>query len=130
VRELVRDEVWTYPGMSGLARRRLRVWQIEDRGMVAVLTERPSDTGTSITNAAQAICMQLEREYPADQLVVVEHYPGNDPGSRYSTVALDGAMHPTWRHLPDEAACRMLPGLEPDGPAPAEAAAGPVEGQG
>jgi hypothetical protein len=125
VSELIRDEVWTYPGFSGLTRRRLRVWGLDGQGtVVAVLTERPQDTGTSITNAAQAICMQLEREYPREKVVVVEHYPGNDPGSRYSTVGLDGAMHPQWRHLPDEAACRMLPGLEDGGPAgPAGAAA-------
>jgi hypothetical protein len=109
---LERDELWTYPGYHGVARRRLRVWRAAPGSVVAVLTERQDDPGTSITNAAQAILLELERAYPDDVLGVIEHYPDNPEGNRYSTVALDGALHPRWRHLPADEARAMLPGLE------------------
>lgn len=104
---------YLYPSNDGgPAARRMRLWRVEPGVLVAVLTERHDDPGTSITNAAADICLQLERAYPTDLVRVVEHYPDNHPGTRYSWVALDAHQRPQWRHLDDAAARALLPGLE------------------
>jgi hypothetical protein len=109
---LERDEPWKYPGYPGVSVRRLRVWRAGPGTVIAVLTEHAAHPGTSITNAAQAICLELERAYPAERVRVVEHYPDNPPGHRFSVVALNGVLHPFWRYLPDEQARALLPGVE------------------
>jgi hypothetical protein len=73
--ELIRDEAtWWYMGFVGTSTRRLRVWRVAPGRLVAVVTERPDDAGTSITNAAEMVAAQLAIEYPDDMVEVVEHW--------------------------------------------------------
>jgi hypothetical protein len=114
---LIRDDpAWRYPGYCGsISARRLRIWRPEIGVIIAVLTERAADPGTSITNAAKEIILHLEREYPDERIRMIEHYPDNEPDSlRYSTVTLDVHLRPYWQHLSATAARELLPGLEDD----------------
>jgi hypothetical protein len=111
--QLIReDPAWAYPGYSGVAHRRLRVWRTGEREVTAVLTEERDDLGTSITGAARQIIMALEREYPGDMVRVVEHYPWSV--LRYSGVELDEHVRPRWFPITVERAREMLPGIEPE----------------
>lgn len=93
---LVRDEpAWIYLAQPwALATRRLRVFVVETGALVAVVTETPDDTGASITNAAEAVVVQLRAEHPGP-LRVVEHYtrtpadPAPDPGHEDELWVLD-----------------------------------------
>lgn len=81
--QLIRDEAdWLYRGFHGqLCTRRLRLWEHITGDLTAVITERPDDGGTSITNAAEYVAAQLAREYPRQHVRIIEHY-------------LDGALEP------------------------------------
>jgi hypothetical protein len=119
---LIRDDpAWRYPGYGGsVSARRLRIWRPVIGVIIAVLTERGADPGTSITNAAKEIILHLEREYPDELIRVIEHYPDNEPDRlRYSLVALDAHLRPYWRPLSATDACELLPGLEDD-PSPTD----------
>lgn len=58
--------------------RHLRLWRTTTRGRVAVVTERDSDEGMSITNAAEQVWAAVQRKYgdPERIIPVIEHYPG------------------------------------------------------
>jgi hypothetical protein len=84
VSELIRDDpAWLYQGLHGLIQtRRLRVWQLSPRHLVAIVTEKTgSDHGTSITNATEAIAGQLAAEHPGCTIDLIEHYTGRDPSA-------------------------------------------------
>lgn len=74
------DPAWLYRGFGGsLATRRLQVWQTGPGRLVAIVTEGPDDSGTSLTNAAEAVIAQLDAEYPGQHVEVIEHYTPRPP---------------------------------------------------
>jgi len=74
------DQAWLYQGFHGtLATRRLQVWQAGPGRLVAVVAEDPDDSGTSITNAAEAVIAQLAAEYPDSHVQVIERYTPRPP---------------------------------------------------
>jgi hypothetical protein len=80
VQPLVDDGAWLYQGFHGaLATRRLRVWRTGPGQVTAVVTEAPTDEGTSITNAIESVIAQLQVEYPDDDVEVIEHYLPRTP---------------------------------------------------
>jgi hypothetical protein len=112
--ELIRDDAaWWYLGFNGPATRRLRVWRTGPRVVVAVVTERPDDQGTSITNAAEMVTAQLEIEYPEDQVLVIEHYPASEfDEEHFDAVETAGPLVTRWRRLStQELAARLGPDL-------------------
>lgn len=116
--ELIRDDpAWWYMGYNGPATRRLRMWRTEPGRLVAVVTERMSDQGTSITNAAETVCAQLAIEYPDDAIEVVEHYPADViEGEHFDAVAIGPDGRPTWRRIPTpELVARLGPNLTEPG---------------
>lgn len=112
---LIRDDVaWGYHGYDDRpAYRRLRVWRMGPKAVVAVLTEPADAPGTSITNAAPAIRLKLEREYPTDLVLHIEHYPADSlSGEHWDLVDVDpggGAAH--WQRLDPQDLAARLPRL-------------------
>ncbi len=111
--ELIRDDpAWWYLGFLDTSTRRLRVWRVAPGRLVAVVTERMADPGTSVTNAAEMVAAQLAVEYPDDVIEVVEHYPADSlDGEHFDGVeVVDGA--PRWWRIPtEELAARLGPQL-------------------
>jgi hypothetical protein len=111
--QLIRDDPgWWYLGFLDTSARRLRVWRTDPGRLVAVVTEQPTDAGTSITNAAEMVAAQLAIEYPDEVIEVVEHYPVDSvDGEHFDAVELvDG--EPRWRRIPTpELAARLGPQL-------------------
>lgn len=114
---LVRDELFTYPGLGGWpATRRIRMWLTPPDAtgpghFVAVLTE--AGEGTSITNAAETIAAELAREYPQEYIEIIEHYPvgaGVDPVEHFDEVMVC-TSGPKWRRRDTAELARRLPGL-------------------
>jgi hypothetical protein len=111
--ELVRDDpAWWYLGFLDASTRRLRVWRVDPDRLVAVVTERQSDTGTSITNAAEMVAAQLGIEYPGEAIEVVEHWPASALDAEHfdGVRIVDG--RPVWWAMPvDELVERLGPQL-------------------
>lgn len=124
--ELVReDRAWLYQGLPGvLQTRRLRVWRLpatpgpDGRGrLLAIVTERPDDAGTSITNAVESVAAQLRQEFPGQDIELVEHYtphgpvaaPGDDANRPTSMqgMSADGAWEVDFRYAEQA----QIPGL-------------------
>jgi len=110
--ELIRDDpAWLYLGFLDTSTRRLRVWRVGPGRLVAVVTER-SDSGTSITNAAEMVSAQLEIEYPDDAIEVVEYWPASTLDTEHfdRVQIFDGK--PTWWRIPvDQLVYRLGPQL-------------------
>ena len=100
--KLVRDDrTWWYLGFHNrMSTRRLRVWRVDPGRLVAVVTERTSDPGTSVTNAAEMVTAQLAAEYPDEVIEVIEHYPADSlDGEHFDGVEIvDGT--PRWWRIP------------------------------
>jgi hypothetical protein len=65
------DEAWDYPGAVS-STRRLQVTRTGPNSVTAYLREGPSDPGTSIADAAEAIVAKLRAEHPGQQVAVIE----------------------------------------------------------
>jgi len=65
------EEAWEYPGVVP-STRWLQVARTGPDSVTAILREGPSDTGTSIADAAEAIVAKLRAEYPGQQVAVIE----------------------------------------------------------
>jgi len=104
------DQAWLYQGLHGtLATRRLRVWRTASGQVTAVVTEAPTDDGTSITNAIESVIAQLRAEYPDDDVEVIEHYLPRTPERqdsdywRWTLTSTDGQQiefPPAVEHIP------------------------------
>jgi hypothetical protein len=93
-------DAWHYPGgpgsMGGTGE--LRVWRT-DCGHLAIITQLGTDTGISVTNAAEYVYQELASKYPlTGEMVLIEHYPpGDDNHAVWDQVAVDPAGQPRWR---------------------------------
>lgn len=113
VRKIRDEKYWPFPGYGATtSRRRLRVWKVEPGRVVAVVTERPGDKGTSITNAALEALRKLQEEYPDDVTELIEHYVDRRGPDRYASVHFRMlADRPDWRHVEPAELAQRLPGL-------------------
>jgi hypothetical protein len=96
---------YPYPGFRDCESAcRLRIWQ-QERASVVIVTELDDNPGTSVTNRAEALAMQVYRQYelwpPCTRWI--EHYP---PDSAYTetfaevtfrTDPCTGLTRPRWR---------------------------------
>jgi hypothetical protein len=102
------DPNWWYQG-NGVtsATRRIRVYEMPDGRLTAVVTE--SGDGTSITNAAETVIAQIQAEHPGRQIDVIEHYPASQlaPES-FDMVRLNQHGQPEWTGVPAEQVREML----------------------
>ena len=131
------DYLHRYAGYHGaLAECRVRVFAQPPGGLdVAILTELPTNPGTSVTNMIQDLTLQVGRQHAPDRvsdgvqpLVFVEHYPADRRGwleCRYALVRFaswsarvtylggrDRVLYagpPSWTHL-DRATVEELVG--------------------
>lgn len=100
---LVDDPQFTYLCTNGNETvRSLRLWRTNTGGAVAVVTERDTDEGMSVTNAAEKVWAAVQRQYgdPGTVIPVIEHYPGQqgEPDT-FDAVTLDLHGHPQWERV-------------------------------
>lgn len=117
-------ERYTYPGFRDYASAcRLRIWQRE-RESVVVVTELDDNPGTSVTNRAAALAMQVYRAFELEPYLArwIEHYP---PDGQYAetfaevTFTLEphkGLTRPQWRALTRADVERLIGEPLPDVP--------------
>jgi hypothetical protein len=113
------DPNWWYQGHGVTsATRRIRVYEMPDGRLIAVVTE--SGDGTSITNAAETVIAQIQAEYPDRQVDVIEHTPASPLAPEgFDLVHLDEHGRPVWTPLPARSVTDMLgPGVFDNGTAP------------
>jgi hypothetical protein len=92
---------------------RLRVYRGRDGAQVALVTELASNSGMSITNAAEHVWAAVARRLDTTQFAMVEHY---DSGSyrqplhdeTFDLVWVEGGR-PRWRHLGPKGFQELLP---------------------
>lgn len=99
--ELIRDDpAWFYLGFAGPATRRLRVWRVDPDHVVAIVTEHPTNVGTSVTNAAESVAAQLAIEYPTEHVEIIEQYTASVIAEEhYDAVTMDADGRPCWRRV-------------------------------
>lgn len=123
--DVIRDEPsWRYVGLDlRPVARRLRVWQVGSHQLVAVVTQRVGDTGTSVTCAVDMIWAQLAVEHPGHQIEVYQHYPADAfAGDQFDKMIVDEtARRRWWRTDTDDLVNRLGQGLL-TGPHPRSAA--------
>jgi hypothetical protein len=111
---LIEDATLLYIPANGLpVTRRVRVW--EETGTLkrrCVVTERPEDEGTSITNAAEEVADSVAMHWGAD-CQIIEHYTGYGPSDpeHFDEVVAGTRGRPTWRRLDKTVLAKELPGL-------------------
>ena len=101
--EVLRDEAdWWYLGLDGMAAvRRLRVWRAGPDHLIAVVTQRPGDRGTSVTRAVDVVAAQLAIEHPGEWIELFQHYPADGFASEQFDAALvDDLGRRRWRCVP------------------------------
>ncbi|MDP9486359.1 MAG: hypothetical protein M3Q49_11370, partial [Actinomycetota bacterium] len=87
------DAVFPFRGANGgRSKCRIRVYEPEDPerdAHVVVVSELPSNQGTSITNAAETIAVEVAHAYRLPTpLVYIEHYPPEATDGRAETFDL------------------------------------------
>lgn len=111
---LIEDATLLYIPANGLpTTRRVRVWEHPDTGeRRCVVTERPEDEGTSITNAAEEVADTVAMHWGAD-CQIIEHYTDYGPSDpeHFDEVVVDGRGAPTWHRLDKAVLAKELPGL-------------------
>jgi hypothetical protein len=117
-------ERYAYPGYHGYESAcGLRIWQ-QERESVVMATELPDNPGTSITNRAEALAMQVYHEFELWPPFTrwIEHYPPDGPYDEtfaevtFSIDPQKGLTRPKWRALTCEDAERLIGEPLPDAP--------------
>jgi hypothetical protein len=100
---LIREQdAWDYPG-NVPSQRPLQVWRTGPDSVLAIVSDRPTDQGTSTTNAAEQIVAKLQAEYPGQQVEVIERmvqpavFGG---GEDYHRVEIGQNGSATWTPVP------------------------------
>jgi len=126
---LIREQgAWDYPG-NVPSERPLQVWRTGPDSVLAMVSDRPTDAGTSTTNAAEKIVTKLQAEYPGQQVEVIERMvqPAEFGGGEdYHRVEIGTNGYATW--TPVTAAdlqARLGPGFDTAPPAGQQPAATP-----
>lgn len=101
---IVDDPNFTYICHNGRDTvRHLRVWRTSTDGTIAVVTEKPTDAGMSVTNAAEIVWSAVQRQHgePGAEMLVIEHYLGeNGEPDTFDEVRLGLQGQATWRRVP------------------------------
>lgn len=111
---LIEDATLLYIPANGMpATRLVRVWEDTDTfKRRCVVTERPEDEGTSITNAAEEVADTVAMHWGAD-CQIIEHYTGYGPSDpeHFDEVVAGTRGEPMWRRLHTATLAAELPGL-------------------
>jgi hypothetical protein len=110
---LIREQgAWDYPGNVPSARP-LQVWRTGPDSVLAMVSDRPTDEGTSVTNASEQIVAKLQAEYPGKQVEVIEHLVQPDifgGGEDYHRIEIGENGSATWTPIePVDLAARLGP---------------------
>lgn len=97
---------YAYPGYADReAACGLRIWQ-RDRASIVMITELADNPGTVVTNRAEALAMQICREFELWPHLTwwIEHYPASGPHpARFAEVTfildLKRLIRPQWRRI-------------------------------
>ena len=102
-RQLARDELFDYLGDNGIqARCRVRIYVGKDISTVVIASELDDNPGGSVTNQAHVLWPRLIATYlpgrleHAEDLVLIEHYPGMDGWGRRQRDTFDRVTFSDW----------------------------------
>lgn len=95
---------WWYLGLDRMpTTRHLRVWRVAPGHLLAVVTQRPRDTGTSVTCAAGMVLAQLAIEHPDERVELIQHYPADGfAPDQFDAASAQPCGVVRWRVIPTE----------------------------